>query len=217
MMARWGGLARGYGGSPAEAPSEMKWKWLASHGHEINPCNSELHPAAVMAGIAPAGEQISVQEAYTPLSKCFGCGPSNPSGLQLKSMRTERGLEGQVTIPDMFLAFPGVTNGGVVSSILECHGNWTAALELMDKACLPRPPLTLTASIFVSYKQPTPANEPLVVRSQVVRIIDTGTIGLTKQAVEVDLQLFSTRTNGHEELLVSAEGLFKRQGATRAL
>ncbi|CAD7700963.1 unnamed protein product [Ostreobium quekettii] len=207
-------LARAHSAQAAVA-SESKWRWLDSTGHDINPCNSRLHPA-VVAGIEPRGEAISVQEAYTPMSKCFGCGPANRNGLQLKSTRTERGLEGNLSIPDKFLAFPGVINGGVVSSILECHGNWTAALELMDKACLPRPPLTLTASMFVNYKRPTPSNEPLLVRSQIVRIIDTGTIGLTKQAVEVDLQLFCL-SSGREELLVTAEGLFKRQGATCAL
>jgi len=215
LLVRDAGVARAYN-VQAAMPSETKWKWLASTGHEINPCNSSLHPAVVMAGIAPRGEVISVQEAYTPLSKCFGCGPANRSGLRLKSTRTERGLEGNLFVPDKFLAFPGVTNGGVVSSILECHGNWTAALDLMDKGCLPRPPLTLTASMLVNYKRPTPSNEPLLVRSQVVRIIDTGTIGVTKQAVEVDLQLFCL-SNGQEELLATAEGLFKRQGATRAL
>ena len=35
----------------------------------------------------------SVQEEYAPNSICFGCGPSNKEGLQIKSYRTEEGLE----------------------------------------------------------------------------------------------------------------------------
>lgn len=31
-----------------------------------------------------------------------------------------------------------------MSAIFDCHGNWSAAVALMDRACLPRPPLTLT-------------------------------------------------------------------------
>jgi len=31
-----------------------------------------------------------------------------------------------------------------VSAVFDCHGNWSAAVALMDRACLPRPPLTLT-------------------------------------------------------------------------
>ena len=47
------------------------------------------------------------------------------------------------------LQFPGIINGGIVSAIFDCHGNWTAAIALMDKACLPKPPLTLTFEMLV--------------------------------------------------------------------
>ena len=47
---------------------------------------------------------------------------------------------------------PGIINGGIVSSLFDCHGNWTAAIALMDKAKLPRPPLTLTAELLVRGK-----------------------------------------------------------------
>lgn len=44
----------------------------------------------------------------------------------------------------------GILNGGILSTLLDCHGNWTAAIALMDRSCLPKPPLTLTASMLVS-------------------------------------------------------------------
>ncbi len=50
-----------------------KWEWMRQQGHEINPCNSKLHPA-VKAGLQPAADQTPVQEAYTPNSICWGCG-----------------------------------------------------------------------------------------------------------------------------------------------
>lgn len=59
------------------------------------------------------------------------------------------------TLPSLFAAdpkycaFPGIINGGVVSAIFDCHGNWTAAIALMDRACLPKPPLTLTFEMLV--------------------------------------------------------------------
>lgn len=37
-----------------------------------------------------------------------------------------------------------------MSALFDCHGNWTAAIALMDKAALPKPPLTLTYEILVS-------------------------------------------------------------------
>jgi hypothetical protein len=45
----------------------------------------------------------------------------------------------------------GILNGGVLSTLLDCHGNWTAAVALMDRSCLPKPPLTLTASMLVRH------------------------------------------------------------------
>ena len=35
----------------------------------------------------------SVQEQYAPNSICFGCGPANEKGLQIKSYRIDNGLE----------------------------------------------------------------------------------------------------------------------------
>lgn len=188
----------------------------SNQGHIAHQTNDAMYPAMTGAEMNWT-ETLSVQDAYTPLGKCFGCGPANSYGLRLKSRRAEEGLEGFVTIPDRFQAFPGVVNGGVVTSLLECHGNWTAAIELMDKACLPRPPLTLTASISVAYKRPTPPSQPLVVRSQVVKIVDGGKVGLAKQAVGVEVQLYALQPNGLEDLLATVEGLFKRHGALRAL
>jgi hypothetical protein len=46
-------------------------------------------------------------------------------------------------------AFPGIINGGVIGALFDCHGNWTAAIALMDRAGLPRPPLTLTSELLV--------------------------------------------------------------------
>ena len=31
-------------------------------------------------------------------------------------------------------AFPGMINGGIIGTLLDCHGNWTAAIALMDKS-----------------------------------------------------------------------------------
>ena len=80
---------------------------------------------------------------------CFCTGPMNPDGIHLKSKRIENGLEGRIALPSKYCAFPGIINGGVISTLMDCHGNWTAAIALMDRACLPKPPLTLTASILV--------------------------------------------------------------------
>jgi acyl-coenzyme A thioesterase PaaI-like protein len=185
-------------------------------GYDVNPCRSRLHPAFTEAGIQPeSDEELPVQEAYTPESSCFGCGPAAPDGLRLRSFRTPGGLEASVTLDKKYCAFPGIINGGVVSALFDCHGNWTAAIALMDRGCLPKPPLTLTYEMLVTYVEPTPPGEDLVVRSQVVSVKDSGELG-ARPAIQVDMSLHQL-VGDHEKLLASASGIFKKLGALRAL
>jgi hypothetical protein len=107
-------------------------------------------------------------------------------------------------------------NGGAVTALFECHGNWTAAVALMDAACLPKPPLSLTKELLVTYKEPTPANTPLVIRSQVVKMNERHTAE-RKSSVHVELTLHKVEVGGKEKLLATAEGVFKKLGALRAL
>lgn len=201
--------------SASLATNPRKWEWLVQNGHKINPCNSMLHPAVIEAGILPEGDEVtSVQQAYTPASRCFGCGPSHPDSLGVRSVRIPNGLSAEVRIDPKHQSFPGIVHGGVIASMFECHGNWTAALKLMDQAGLPMPPLTLTSSIQIEYKQPTPPNERLTLKSQVVKVKETPGIGMSKQSVEVDLWLYK-RMGGAEDLYATARGLFKRRGAAR--
>ena len=76
-------------------------------------------------------------------------GPTSGHGLHLQSFRSEAGLLAEVAFPKKFQAFPGIVNGGIVNTAFDCHGNWTAAIALMDKALLPRPPFTLSSSLQV--------------------------------------------------------------------
>ena len=59
------------------------------------------------------------------------------------------GLEGTVVLDPKYCAFPGIIGGGTLSTLFVCHGNWTAGIALMDKCCMPSPPLTLTKSLVV--------------------------------------------------------------------
>ena len=93
----------------------------------------------------------------------------------------------------------------------------TAAIALMDKSCLPKPPLTLTKSVFISYKDPTPPDTQLVLRSKVVAIKES-TSPAIKCSVEVDVSVFELPEDGSpEKLLVHGTVLCKRLGALRAM
>ncbi|MEC7168448.1 MAG: PaaI family thioesterase [Candidatus Thermoplasmatota archaeon] len=103
----------------------------------------------------------SVQREHAPNSICFGCGPANERGLQINSFRIEGGLGLKFTPSDEHQAFPGMVNGGIIGTLLDCHGNWTAAIALMDEHGLEEPPCTVTASYSVSLRRPTPLGAEL--------------------------------------------------------
>mmetsp|Transcript_19511 Transcript_19511/g.58975 ORF Transcript_19511/g.58975 Transcript_19511/m.58975 type:complete len:228 (-) Transcript_19511:1091-1774(-) len=200
-------------------PRGTEWKLLQLQGELINPCDSPLHPSVREAKIKPSAEEKPIQQSYAGESHCFGCGPHNPDGLQLKSYRIKNGLSAKVILQNKWMCFPGIASGGIITTLFDCHGNWTAAISLMDKQCLPRPPLTLTSEMLVNFRAPTPADEELVVRSQVVAIRDKDKLPPgVKPQVQVDLELLQ-QVEGSDEMrvLATATGIFKRMGALRAL
>lgn len=114
---------------------------------------------------------LSVQEEYAPNSICFGCGPSNEKGLKIRSFRKENGLTMEFDPEEHHQAFPGMLNGGIIGSLLDCHGNWTAAIALMDQGGSTEPPCTVTASYSVSLRRPTPNDKILKIDSEVVELL----------------------------------------------
>ena len=101
-------------------------------------------------------DNISVQDKYAPNSICFGCGPANEKGLQIKSFRTENGLKMEFETKDEHQAFPGIINGGIISTLLDCHGNWAATMALMEHSKDEIPPCTVTSTFSLKLKRPTP-------------------------------------------------------------
>ena len=78
-------------------------------------------------------DDVGVQREYAPNSICFGCGPANKEGLRINSYRIDNGLELKYMPNEHHQAFPGMVNGGIIGTLLDCHGNWTAAIALMDE------------------------------------------------------------------------------------
>jgi len=114
----------------------------------------------------------AVQDRYAPNSICFGCGPANKEGLQIKSYRTDDGLEMEFECEEKHQAFPGVINGGIIGALLDCHGNWTAAMAIMDRNGLDAPQCTVTAQYEVKLKRPTPLGPTLKLQSRVLALQD---------------------------------------------
>ncbi|MBS72844.1 MAG: thioesterase [Euryarchaeota archaeon] len=109
----------------------------------------------------------SVQRQYAPNSICFGCGPANEKGLKIDSYRTNKGLELKFVPNEEHQAFPGMINGGIIGSLMDCHGNWAAAIALMDLNGLDEPPCTVTANYSISLRRPTPSETELHILAEI--------------------------------------------------
>ncbi len=100
----------------------------------------------------------SLQETYAPHNACFGCGPSNEKGLKIRSFAEGDRVVATWRPEPHHEAFPGVLNGGIIGSLLDCHCNWTAAVHLMTSRGLSSPPCTVTADYAIAVKRPCPTD-----------------------------------------------------------
>lgn len=114
----------------------------------------------------------SVQARYAPDSVCYGCGPANPGGLHLESHEEGETLVASWQADTVHEAFPGYVNGGVIGTLVDCHGNWAATLALMRLLGRDRPLPTVTAELAVRYRRPTPSRDPITLRARVTAVDD---------------------------------------------
>lgn len=115
------------------------------------------------------------QDRYAPNSICFGCGPANKEGLQIKSHWEGDPLEGGESVMTFepgarHQAFPGVLNGGILGALLDCHSNWCAATAIMANEGWQAPQCTVTADFHVKLRRPTPFPGTLTVRAKPVDV-----------------------------------------------
>ena len=119
--------------------------------------------------------QGAFQDYYPDeLSYCYGCGRLNEQGLKLKSY-----WDGEETVAifnprPYHIAIPGYVYGGLIASIIDCHGTGTAAAATYraeGREMGTEPPVRfVTASLHVEYIRPTPLGVLLEVRGKVREI-----------------------------------------------
>jgi acyl-coenzyme A thioesterase PaaI-like protein len=115
----------------------------------------------------PAGP-LCLQERYAPHHTCFGCGPANDRGLKIRSFAHGDRVVAEWRAGAHHEAFPGVLNGGIIGTLLDCHSNWAAAWHLMRTAGADTPPCTVTADYHVTLRRPTPTQSPISLVAWVV-------------------------------------------------
>jgi len=115
--------------------------------------------------------ELAFQDHYPDdYAHCFGCGRLNPQGHHLKSHWDGEGTVCRYTPDPKYTGgFPGFLYGGIIASLIDCHGAGTAAAA---KAKEDGKPISrfVTASLKVDYLAPAPINTELEVRGKVVEI-----------------------------------------------
>lgn len=108
------------------------------------------------------------------VARCYGCGRLNEKGLRIRSF-----WDGDETVcrfvprPE-HTAIPGFVYGGLIASLIDCHGTGSAAAALHraeGREMGTEPPIRcVTASLQVDYLRPTPLGPPLEVRAHIEEV-----------------------------------------------
>ena len=63
------------------------------------------------------------------------------------------------------VAFANFGNGGIISVLMDCQGNWASTYSLMKSRGLPTPPGTVTAEYTVRFLKPSPIDQEWQLRA----------------------------------------------------
>lgn len=137
----------------------------------------------------------SLQEKYAPRNACFGCGPMNEKGLRIRSFPQGEEVVCEWQPEPHHEAFPGVLNGGIIGTLLDCHSNWTAVWHLMRRDALGHAPCTITADYSIKLKRPTPTDAPVKLIARVVESED-------------DRAIIEAELIAHDKICATCRGTF---------
>lgn len=123
--------------------------------------------------------EASIQDRSAPDGQCFGCGSQNELGFRIKSL-----ARGDGTIVARWTPGPEHSNGagsvcgGVLATVLDCHGAAAAVHEMGSDAIL-------TKQFTIEFLQPT----PLEAVELVARVVERRT-----RSVEIEAHAISAGT-----------------------
>jgi acyl-coenzyme A thioesterase PaaI-like protein len=108
------------------------------------------------------------------MSYCFGCGRLNEHGYKIKSYWQGEDSICVFTPQPYHIAVPGFVYGGLIASLVDCHGTGTAAAAAYRSQRRPmdsEPAMRfVTGSLHVDYLKPTPLGVPLELYGRVHEI-----------------------------------------------
>ncbi|MFX1561117.1 MAG: PaaI family thioesterase [Promethearchaeota archaeon] len=115
---------------------------------------------------------------------CWGCGKNNKHGLQLRSHWEDDETVAVWEPREYHMAFPGVLNGGIIATLIDCHGTGTANAAAHKAAGdTDTHIMHVTSSISVKYLRPTPMDKPVTLRAQVT--------DMSEKRIKISCELYS--------------------------
>jgi acyl-coenzyme A thioesterase PaaI-like protein len=120
-------------------------------------------------------ESLAFQDYYPDeLSHCYGCGKNNPQGHQIKSYWNGDETIAHYTPKPEHMATPDFVYGGLIASLVDCHGTGTAAAAAYRAAGREMGSLPalrfVTGSLKVDYLAPTPIGVELELRGVIAEV-----------------------------------------------
>lgn len=108
------------------------------------------------------------------VAHCYGCGRLNALGHQIKTeWDGDETLTRFIPRPE-HTAVPGYVYGGLLASLIDCHGTGTAAAAMYRAENRPMDSLPafrfVTGSLHVDYLKPTPLGPELEIRGRIKEV-----------------------------------------------
>jgi acyl-coenzyme A thioesterase PaaI-like protein len=116
-----------------------------------------------------------IQDYYADeFAQCYGCGRLNKEGHQIKTHWDGDETVSFYTPKKHHTAMEGFVYGGLLASLIDCHGTGSAALAYAKEQAIEltefNAPRFVTGNLQVSYKKPTPIDGALELRGIIKEI-----------------------------------------------
>lgn len=96
-------------------------------------------------------DEMPVNAVWTAGNTCFGCGKSNPLGLQISVFRDPQSsmrIVGDFMPKEYMGGFPGILHGGIIYTALDCMASWAGMILRPKRA------IWVLRSAEVTYRRP---------------------------------------------------------------
>ena len=105
---------------------------------------------------------------------CFGCGPENLKGLQIKSFWDGKQAICRWKAEPHHNGAKGILNGGIIASLIDCHSFWTALAATYHNERRQfgdgKPIKMVTASISVRYIHPIMIDSEVELKAHLAKV-----------------------------------------------